>query len=134
MKLILDLDDNVVENMQGYCEQGNIDINYLVEKLFNTYIQYPAEMIDELANNNELDEFYTFVGLVQVYLNRAIQDIEESANSDEAYDENGSVAHAFKILSRDYINSSHITTGMYKAFKEGNEEVWKCVKSLKNMI
>lgn len=38
MRLILDLDDKLVSDMQDYCEYHGITINYLIENLFNRFV------------------------------------------------------------------------------------------------
>lgn len=120
MKLILDLNEQTVQNMQGYAQAHNITINELVETLFNKYAQEPATAIDKLhVENGNLNVLNEFSKLLMEYMNEAIFDIEESAVSDEAYETDNAMANVFRKLNRDYLNEAYILINLFKAFKEG---------------
>ena len=121
IKLILDLDDDVVKNMQGYCDHHGINIEDIITSLFNNFIQEPAELIDGLhSEDGNLDKLNNFSKLLMEYLNEAIYDIEETAKSDEAYETDRPMANVFRALARDHINKPYILPQLYKVYKENN--------------
>jgi|SRR5690625_1789770 len=118
MKLILDLDQSTIENMQGYCSQNNISVNELIENLFNKYIQEPSNIIDDLAGNSELNKLNEFAEMLTYYLNEAIYDIQESANSEESYKTDLPMVEVFKVLNRDHVQNAFILTSLYKVYED----------------
>lgn len=118
MKLILDLDEETVKNMQGYCQQNNISINDLVTTLFNENIQKPAMIIDKIyERDGNIEKYNNFAKTLMNYLNEATYDLEESARSDEAYETDLPMSEVFKVLNRDIIDS-RITALLYKTYEE----------------
>lgn len=120
MKLVLNLDENVIRNINGYCDHHKISADELVEDLFTKFVQEPADSINEFVENNELDDFYEFGEILKIYLYEVINSIQEDSESDEAYDTDKQMINVFKELVFNYIDNGHIATGLYKAFKEGN--------------
>lgn len=121
MKIILDMDDEALKNMQGYCDVQNIEMSNLIEKLFNKYVQEPANTIDEVySEKGNLKDLEGFQKILIEYMNEAIYDIESASKSDEAYETDERMVEVFKALSRDYLHESYILTGLYKVFKEGD--------------
>lgn len=119
MKLILDLDEQTMKNMQGYTTMHNITINELVTDLFNKYVQEPANVIDKIhAENGDLRELQSFRKLLMSYFNEAIYDIEESSRSDEAYDTDEAMAHVFRKLNRDHLENPYILTDLFMEYKK----------------
>src|SRR5690625_4222055 len=119
MKLILDLDENVIKNMQGYCDQQDMTINELIERLFTQYIQDPANIIDGVyERNGSLKPLEDFSEMMTHYLNEAIFDIEQSAKSDEAYKTDFPMIEVFKALNRDIIPTAFVLTTLYKAYED----------------
>lgn len=119
MKLIIDIDQDTLKNIQEYCEVQNTTPGILLENLFNQYLQEPKNVIDEILRiEGNLDEFHKFNKFLVEYLNEAIYDIEESAKSDQAYETDEAMARVFKALARDHIDQAHILTNLYKVYKE----------------
>jgi len=119
MKLIIDIDQDTLKNIQEYCEVQNTTPGILLENLFNQYLQEPKNIIDEIIRiEGNLDEFHKFNKFLVEYLNEAIYDIEESAKSDQAYETDEAMARVFKALARDHIDQAHILTNLYKVYKE----------------
>lgn len=121
MKLILDLDEDVIKNMNGYCKQQNITLEILITNLFNRYVQEPADVIDGIyKRTGSLADLEKFTQLLREYMNEAILDIEESAKSEEAYDADEIMAKVFKVLARDLLDNAYLLTNLYKEYQEGN--------------
>lgn len=117
MKLILDIEEKTLNNMQGYCEQNKDNINELVERLFNKHIQDPANVIDEIVQNDGMDKLSDFARLLTEYMSEATRDIEESAASSEAYNTDEAMSEVFKVLNRDHITKAILLTDLYKVYK-----------------
>ena len=122
MRLILDIDEKTLENMQGYCEQNNIPLEKMITSLFNKHIQEPADVIDELHANGELDKLHEFARMLQHYLSEATYDIQESAASDESYDTDLPMADVFKVLNRDIAKKYDVLTELYNAYRGWENE------------
>lgn len=113
MKLILDLDEKTIENMQGYADTHGVTINEVVENLFNTYIQEPANIIDEYG----LEEIRTFMTSLTSYLNETILDMESLIGTSEEYEDDKKMIEVFKVLNRDVIHQSSTTATLFKTYK-----------------
>jgi len=119
MKLIIDINDNTLKNIQGYCQTQNIEISTLFENLFNKYVQEPADIIDQIyEKNGDLKDFQEFVKVLKSYLNEAIYDIEMLSSSPEAIEDDERMTRVFKALARDHIDQAHILTSLYKVYKD----------------
>src|SRR5699024_10494732 len=117
MKLILDIDEKTLENMQGYCEQNNIHLEKMITSLFNKNIQEPANVIDELHANGETDKLSKFARMLKHYLSEATYEIQGNAASDESYDTHLTMADVFKVLNRDIANKYDVLTELYNAYR-----------------
>lgn len=119
MRLILDLDDDIVENMQHYCETHDITVNELVTTMFETNVQAPAEVFDDLyREKGNIKEIESFMQLLTQYLNEATYDIEESAKTVEAYETDKDMARVFKSINRDIVKQASNLTRLYQVYKE----------------
>jgi len=117
MKVILDIDSDILDKMNGYCTQKDVPLNELIEKLFMRYIQEPANIIDELyAKEGDLKKLEEFQALLHRYLNDAIGDIEALSESGEAYDTDKPMADVFRTLSRELIHSPFVMTELFKTY------------------
>lgn len=117
MKLILDLDENTVKNMQGYCEQKKITLNELVETLFNRFVQEPADVFDKIyEKEGDLKKLEEFQELLVEYLNETIIDLEEVSKTDEAYETDLKMLEVFRALNREYIYDARVMSGLLKEF------------------
>jgi len=113
LKLILDLDERTVQNIQGYATEKGINPSQIIETLFNSYIQEPAEAIEEYG----LENIQKFEILITEYMNEAIYDIEELANSTEANEDDSKMANVFRKLNRDHLKNAALLTDLYKEYK-----------------
>lgn len=122
MQLILDLDSKVVENMQGYCEQQGISINELVENLFNRHVQEPANIINEIYDEDgNLDDLKNFSKLLLIYVNETILDISDMINTTEENDEDAVMLEVFKRLAQEHIDKTYLLTDLYKVYRNNKE-------------
>lgn len=117
MKLILELDDKDVINMQGYCKRQGISVNELVTTLFNRYIQDPADVIDELAERNgNIDELLRFAKILTNYMNEAVLDIESLIGTEEEQDDDKVMANVFRKLNREHLSKADILIDLFKEY------------------
>lgn len=119
MKLILDLDEETHNNLQGYAAQNNLSVNDVVADLFNKYVQDPASVIDEVhAKNGDLRELIAFKKVLMTYINEAIYDIQQSSESEEAFITDEDMMEVFKVLNRDIVNEPYVLTTLFKEYKK----------------
>lgn len=112
MRVILDIDDKIFEDMQGYASTHNTDVNIVLEDLFNTYIQEPANIIDEIG----MDELNDFAHLLHEYLNESILDMKVLIGTSEEYEDDSAMIEVYKMLLQEHINSPRVITDLYKTF------------------
>lgn len=120
MKLILDIDDKMMSEIMSFCEKNETTPSGLFSELFNTYIHEPSYYLNKLIIEGKSRNFEEFTRLLLRYLNESIYDIEESANSEEAYETDKDMVRVFKVLTRDYINNPYLITNLYKVYIEGD--------------
>lgn len=115
MRLILDLDDKLVSDMQDYCEYHGITINHLIENLFNRFVREPAISFSEV---DEEKDFWDFVFLLENYLKEAKHDIEMLSKSSEAFDTDKAMAKVFERLIEKHLRYGFVILDLYETYKK----------------
>lgn len=115
MKMILNLDEQTVKDMQEYCDHHNITINKLITDLFVRYIKEPTATFFEIDDDNE---FWDFVLLLNNYLSEAIYDIKSLSESEEAFETDEAMAKVFERLSEKHIKQAYVVMDLFKVYKE----------------
>ncbi len=119
MKIVLDLDEKLIGNMQGYCDTHGIDTNELITTMFNTYVQTPSEVFDDLyEKDGNIKDIEDFLDLLSEYIREATYDIEEGSKSDEAYKTDEAMVHVFKALETDIIRQASNLVRLYEVYKK----------------
>jgi|SRR5699024_3258234 len=119
MRIILDLDEKLIGNMQGYCDTHGIDVNELVTTMFNTYVQTPSEVFDDLyERDGNIKDIENFLELLSEYIKEATYDIEEDSKSDEAYETDEVMIQVFKALETDIIRQASNLVRLYEVYSE----------------
>lgn len=114
MKLILDLDEKTIENIQGFAEAHGISINEVVMNLVKTHIQRPVDLIDQMG----LENIQEFAKIITSYLNEATYDIQALIDSNEENQDDRAMAEVFKRLNQVHIIKGDIITDLYKVYKD----------------
>mgnify|MGYP001947207303 CR=1 FL=1 len=115
VKMILDLNEQTIKDMQEYCDHHNITINKLITDLFVRYIKEPTATFFEIHDDNE---FWDFVLLLNNYLSEAIYDIKSLSESEEAFETDEAMAKVFERLSEKHIKQAYVIMDLFKVYKE----------------
>lgn len=118
MQLILNIDDELLKDMQFAAELKNKPLNEMVSELFATFIGDPQKTIHD-AYDNDSKGFELFNKLLFSYLTEAIEDVQESAGSSEAYASasDNRMIEVFKKLRDEILSHDHVVATLYEAFK-----------------
>lgn len=118
MKVILDLTEEQVKQLNIAHQSTGHSYEKLLMDFFYNYGQRPAEIIDELYYNNELEQFYKFGGLFAHYLDVSYKDLEEVSKSNEAYDTDKAMLKVMDKLINEYLKDANLMTDLYLEFKK----------------
>lgn len=117
MKLILDLSDELVQEMEVYARRKGITVNELVSNLFTEYIKKPhAHMKTFEMDEGGIENFQKFTQILTIYLNEAIYDIESLIGTEEEDPDDEAMAEVFRALNRDYLKQLDILTELYLVY------------------
>ena len=117
MKIMLDLDESVITNMQGYAEQQQTSINELITTLFNRHVQKPATIIDE-NNGKEINKFAV---TLTSYLNESILDIEALVGTEEEHKSDREMVAVYQRLNQKHVVKADVLTDLFQVFKENQK-------------
>lgn len=115
MKLILNIDDEVVKHMQEYSKFHNIELNKLLEGLFIRHIQLPTFYYHQLENKEDFNEF---MKLLEHHLNEFANDLRALAKTEEAFETDEAMAKVFEELANRHIKQGFIITELYKTYRK----------------
>ncbi|OFS61227.1 hypothetical protein [Nosocomiicoccus sp. HMSC09A07] len=118
MKVILNLTDEQVKHLDTAHRETGQSYEKLLMDFFYNYGQKPAEIIDELHFNNELEQFYKFGGLLAHYLDESYKDLEEVAKTSEAYDTDKAMLKVMDRLINEHLQDARLMTDLYLEFKK----------------
>lgn len=118
MRMILDLKDEVVKDMQDYCAHHNITVSQLIENMFEMYIKEPVIAFSEIDDDKD---FWNFTSLLENYLTEAMHDIKALSKSTMAFDTDEAMAKVFKRLIEKHIKQGFVILDLYKTYKEALE-------------
>ena len=118
MKVILDLTEEQVKQLDIAHRATGHSYEKLLMDFFCNYGQRPAEIIDELYYNNELEQFYKFGELLTHYLVESYKDLEEVSKSSEAYDTDKAMLKVMDKLINEHLKDANLMTDLYLEFKK----------------
>lgn len=118
MKVILDLTEEQVKQLDIAHQSTGHSYEKLLMDFFYNYGQRPAEIIDELYYNNELEQFYQFIKLLVYYLDESYKDLEEVSKSNEVYDTDKAMLKVMDKLINEHLKDARLMTDLYLEFKK----------------
>lgn len=117
MKVILDIDEKDLKNMQGYCEIHQYDLGQLMSHLFNKYIQKPATIIDTLnEHNHNISPYFEFIRIFKYYLNETMEDIQSSIGTSEEYEDDKLMLEVFKRFNLEHTNDHYLIADLFTIY------------------
>lgn len=126
MKIILDMDDNVLKNIQDFCNFHHTKIEDLISNLFTKYIFQPSVIMEKLyKHKNDYSELYHFQKLFIQYINDAILDLESTLDSDVEYEEDKIMMEVFKRLGSKHIHDPYFMTDLFTVYWDSKMELNK---------
>ena len=121
MKIILDLDDKMVKDLQNYTRLQDITISELVSKLFNKYVQDPANIVGKLQTEKvTIQELEDFSELITAYVNEATLDIESLVGSDKEQENDKAMVEVFRRLNSKHLAQAEILTDLFTLYYDHN--------------
>ena len=118
MKVILNLTEEQVNELDLAHRSTGKSYETLLMDFFYNYGQKPAKIIDELHDNNELEQFYKFGGLLAHYLDESYKDLQEISKSSEAYDTDKAMLKVMDKLINEHLKDANLMTDLYLEFKK----------------
>jgi len=112
VRIILDLSEDTIRNLEGYAEIRGVSINDIVEKLFNICIQTPSDIIDKYGAE-KVDRFGI---LLTKYLNETIWDMESMIGTSEENSDDRAMIEVFKELNRSSVMNSTVFTELLEVY------------------
>lgn len=117
MKLILDLPNELVQEMQIYANKEKTTINELISSLFTEYIRKPRAHLKTFEmDEGGLNNFQQFTRVLTTYLNEATYNIESLIGTEEEDPDDEAMAEVFRALNRDFIKRADIITELYLVY------------------
>lgn len=117
MKVILNLDEQTVKEMQDYAKEKNITINEVIETLFIKQIKEPAEVINQLYEHvGDVREIDCFREVLTSYMNETIEDIKMTIGTEEEYEDDVAIVHVFTRLNQEHLNNAAVLTDLFRVY------------------
>lgn len=114
LKLILELEEDIIRDLHTYAELSNLTVNEAFENLFNIYIKKPVDIVEQ----HGIDEIQRFLKLLTYYLNEVILDSESLIGTDEEFKDDKKMVEVFKVLNKDVVKDPSVLTALFKVYKE----------------
>lgn len=114
MRIILNLDEDIIEGLNGYADHTNQSIDDVVSGLFTKYLLNPNATLQE--THPKLVDY--FAQTLTEYLNEAILDIEALSKSDEKSLDDNPMMAVFQTLNRDIVSNPYVFSTLLNVYKK----------------
>lgn len=115
MRIILDVDDDVFEEMKLLAEVKDISVNEMLTDLYIKYLDEPQKYIfNEMDNDNKAIDM--FERRLYTYLNEMIKDIAADPKTPIVFDD--SMIPVIKAIRDELLKHPFVIVELYKAYKK----------------
>jgi hypothetical protein len=114
MRIILNLEEDIIEGLNGYASHTNQSVDDVVTELFTKYLLNPNATLQ--GTNPKLVDY--FAQTLTEYLNEATFDIEELSKSNEKSLDDKPMIDVFKTLNRDIVSNPYVFSTLLNVYKK----------------
>lgn len=114
MKIILDLDEEIIDSLNSYALHTDSTAGEVITLLFKKYLLDPNAILEK--NDKSLTDH--FAQTITEYLNEATFDIEALSKSNEKSLDDKPMIDVFKTLNRDVIANPYVFSTLLNTYKK----------------
>ncbi|MCM3632625.1 hypothetical protein [Paenibacillus camelliae] len=112
MKVILDIEDNLLSEMQMHADIVQEDLNVMLSNMFIKQVLIPSQLLRQEQQKDECSEFESFHALFYEFL------------SELAHDPNNLEFYKVLIRLRDeHLQSTYVSTDLFKTYRQLNYNI-----------
>jgi hypothetical protein len=117
MRIILNLEEDIIEGLNGYASHTNQSVDDVVSGLFKKYLLDPNATLQR--TNPKLVDYFSQT--LTEYLNEAILDIDALSKSNEKSLDDKPMMNVFQTLNRDVVTNPYVFSKLLHTYLQSTD-------------